>query len=61
MNVDEARILVKEIEKVKFEKTAWESAFLAKMRDMIKAGARCSPAQSLSLQSIYRKSQEKIK
>lgn len=57
MTVSEAHELIKQIDNSKYRKTAWEEAFMAKMRDYVKAGRRPSPEQGLSLQSIYRKSQ----
>lgn len=57
MTVGEAHELIKIIDASKYHKTAWEEAFMAKMRDYVKAGTRPGPEQSLSLQGIYRKSQ----
>jgi hypothetical protein len=55
MTIYEAKILVDEINKTKYRKTAWEEAFIAKVKDLVKAGVKLSSAQSLSLQGIYRK------
>lgn len=58
MTIYEAKILVDEINKIKYRKTAWEDAFIAKVKDLVKAGVKLSAAQSLSLQEIYRKASQ---
>lgn len=55
MKIYEAKILVDEINKTKYRKSVWEEAFIAKVKDLIKAGVKLSAAQSMSLQGIYRK------
>lgn len=58
MRLDEAKILIEEINKTKYQKSSWEEAFIAKVKDFIKAGTPLSAAQSMALQSIYRSSQQ---
>lgn len=58
MRLDEAKILIEEINRTKYQKTALEEASIARIKDNIKSGKPLEPKQSLTLQSIYRNSQQ---